>query len=135
MSLFDDEDNPFDSIVREFFGGSSNARRVKRKDQFIKGEDEDRNIDYVEDDKKIYLVFELPGFNEKDVAVIVKGNTLEVHAQKLNGEGIADYLNQKLKQGISFTKELPSFVNSKDFSHTMRNGVLEIVFGRGKSKK
>lgn len=125
MSFFDDNDDPFDSIVREFFRGSPIRRR---REQFIRGESEDRTIDFLEDENHVYLVFELPGFNEKDVSVIVKGKDLEITAQKSNGESMQDYLHQKLRQGLHIKKQLPKFVSSKNFKHNMRNGILEITF-------
>ncbi len=128
MSFFDDNDDPFDSIVREFFGGP--VRRRKRGEHFISGEDEDRTIDFIEDDNYIYLVFELSGFNEEDISVNIKGKDLEITAQKLNEENIQDYLHQKLRQGLFVKKHLPNFINPKSFTHTMRNGVLEIIFNK-----
>ena len=123
MGYFDED--PFDEIVREFFGNSGIR---KKREQFIRGEDEDRVIDFIEDDKKIYLVFEIPGYSEKDVLVFVEGRNLEIRAQKNNGENMQNYLNQKLKQGILINKKLPVSVNTKKFSHSIKNGVLEIVF-------
>ncbi|MBD3252218.1 Hsp20 family protein [Candidatus Pacearchaeota archaeon] len=135
MGFFDDD--PFEDIVREIFGGSP-VRRA-RKDTFIKGEDEDRVIDFIEDEDKVYLIFELPGYNENDISVAVKGKELEISAKKSNGENIQDYLHQKLRNGISIRKNIPKFINSKKMSHTMRNGVLEVVFnkqgGRNESRK
>lgn len=138
MSFFDDNDDPFDSIVREFFGGSP-MRRGGRREQFIRGEDEDRTIDFIEDDDYVYLIFELLGFNEKDVSVIIKGKELEITAQKSNEENMQEYFNQKLRQGLVLKKQLPNFVSLKNFSHTMRNGILEIIFtktnGGGKNER
>ena len=125
MGFFDDD--PFEDIVREFFSSSPVTRH---REQFIIGEDEDRIIDFVEDKAKVYLVFELPGYNEKDISVIVKGKELKITAQKSNRENIQDYLYQKLSQGFSIKKNLPNFVSPKNFSYTMRNGVLEIVFNK-----
>ncbi|MBS3098644.1 Hsp20/alpha crystallin family protein [Candidatus Pacearchaeota archaeon] len=127
MSFFDDDNDPFDSIVREFFGGSP-IRRGKKKQQFIQGEEEDRKIDFVDDEKKVYVVFELPGFTEKDVSVRVHERELEIIAKKRDRERMQDYLSEKLERGIVIKKELPNFVNPKKFSHTMRNGILEVVF-------
>jgi HSP20 family molecular chaperone IbpA len=126
MGFFDDND-PFNSIVREFFGDLP-IRRNGIRQKFIMGEDEDRTIDFVEDENNIYLVFELPGYHEKDISVIVKGKELEITAHKSNGENIQDYLHQKLRQGLHLKKQLPNFVNPKDFSYTMKNGVLEMIF-------
>lgn len=128
MGFFDEEgDDPFDSIVREFLGGSG-VSRANRKDRFIRGENEDRNIDYVEDDSYVYLVFELPGYNEKDLEVDVLGSELEITAIKKDFEGIQGYLHQKLGRGLQIKKKLPSIISPKKFTHTMRNGILEIVF-------
>ena len=130
MGFFDDD--PFEGIMREFFGGSP----VRSSRQFIRGEEEDRNLDFVEDEKKVYLVFELPGFREEDVSIEVNGRDLEISAQKKNGESMQDYLNQKLRRGVVIKKKLPSMVDSKNFSHTMKNGVFEVVFNKkGGTKK
>lgn len=126
MGFLDDND-PFESIVREFFGNLP-IRGGGRGHQFISGEDEDRVIDFVEDENNIYLVFELPGYLEKDISVIIKGRELEITAHKSNGEDIQDYLHQKLRRELHLKKQLPNFVNPKNFSYTMKNGVLEIVF-------
>ncbi len=131
MSLFDDD--PFEEIVREFFGGT--PRRANSQKNFIKGEREDRIIDFVEDDDSVYVVFELPGYDEKDVSVIVKNEELEISAKKPEEEKIQDYLHQKLKKGLNLRKKLPSFVKTKNYKSTMKNGVLEIMFMKSGGKK
>src|SRR3989344_263894 len=122
MGIFDDD--PFEELMREFLGNAPSRRRK----QFVKGEEEDRTIDFVEDDDYVYIVFELRGYNEKDISLNIQGKELEVTAQKENGEQIQEYLRQKLRQGIQLKKQLPDFVSPKNTTHTMRNGVLEIVF-------
>lgn len=132
MSFFD-EDDPFEDIVREFFG-SSPVRRLKR-DQFIRGEDEDRVIDFVEEDEEVFLIFELPGYDEEDISVNVKNRNLEVIAKKSNGDAIQDYLDQKLRQGVIIQKKLPEIVNVNKMKHYVNNGVLEIVFEKQRGIK
>ncbi len=131
MNFFDDD--PFEEIVREFFGNSPVRRTRKR--QFIHGEGEDRVIDFIEDDKKIYLIFELPGFNEKDISIKIKSQTLEISAKKSNEEGIQTYLNQKLRQGIFIKKNLPHIINKNKMKYSVNNGVLEIIFDKQKGGK
>lgn len=132
---FDDDffDDPFEDIVKEFFGNNLGAKR-RRKEQFIRGESEDRSIDFVEDENHVYIVFELQGYSERDVAVSINGRELEIKAKKSNVENLPDYLRQKLKQGIIIQKKLPNFISLKKFAHTMRNGVLEIAFEKSKGK-
>ena len=110
MGLFDDD--PFNDILEEFFGP---GRRVQRRGQFIRGEEEERTVDFIESDNKIYLIFEFLGYNEKDVFIIVNNGYLEIRVQKQNGENIQNYLNQKLRQGSVIRKELPKFINPKKF--------------------
>jgi len=130
---FDDDffNDPFENLIRDFFRGSSLEQR-RRSQRFIKGEEEDRVIDFVEDGKKLYLVFELPGFDEKDVSVMIKGKEIKIVAKKAKTEDLRDYLSEKLRRGISIQKQLPNFVSTKGFSHTMKNGVLEVVFNKEK---
>jgi len=136
MGFFEDND-PFESIVREFFGHSPSTRASagrKHSETIIQGEEEDRIIDFVEDENSIYLVFELPGYNEKDVSVTIKGKDLEIRVAKNNescyAEKAQEYLIQKLCQGIFIKKTLPKFIQPKGFKHTMKNGILEIIFSK-----
>ena len=123
MTFFDDD--PFENIVRDFFGGGT-KRNSDRK--FISGEEEERKIDFIETDKNVFIVFELPGYDREDIRVNVSGANLEVSAQKKCSESVADYMAQKLEQKIKITKTIPSFLKKKKYSYTIKNGVLEINF-------
>ncbi|MBU0466710.1 MAG: Hsp20/alpha crystallin family protein [Nanoarchaeota archaeon] len=126
MNFFNDD--PFDSIVKEFFGNA--AARRQNKDDFIQGEEEDRTSDFFEDEKKVYLIFELTGFTEKNVQVVVKNQELEVRAQKKDNTKTQPYLIQKLQGGTLIRKIIPKFANPKKFAYTVKNGVLEIIFDK-----
>ena len=81
MSPFDDDifnNDPFESIVREFFGQTPKRRYEKK---FIESEDEERVIDLIESDGKAFFIFELPGYDEDDVFVNVSGKTIEITAK------------------------------------------------------
>lgn len=122
MGFFDEGDD-FDEIVRQFFGGRhSMNRRVPIQEK------EERQTDFVETDKKVFFIFELPGYEEEDIDVEVKGRELTVNAKKKNTSKIQGYLSQKLGQGIVFKKELPKNVNTKKFDSKIKNGVLEVEF-------
>ena len=53
MGFFDED--PFEDILREFFGDSPVRRR--HREAVIKGEREDRVIDFIEDNGWVYPVF------------------------------------------------------------------------------
>ena len=56
MSFFDDFNNDsFEEVIKEFFGPSS---KIKSNRTIIRGEEENRNIDFIERKNKIYAVFE-----------------------------------------------------------------------------
>ena len=122
-------DDPFDSLVREFFGenrqrGFSN----NRDDEWIQGEEEDRNIDLIQTNDYVYAIFELPGYKKEEVSVNIQGNELIIKAKAVATESQEEYISEKLSNGIILTKLFPKFVSSKGFKTTFRNGVLEICF-------
>ena len=124
MGPFEDND-PFDRLVREFFGG-----RARSRDDVIQGEEDERSIDFIETKNYLILVFEMPGYTEKDVDVNVNGSNLKVSASRKSKETDDDYIASKLLHGIEFSKKLPSYVNPKKYNKTFKNGVLEIKFER-----
>ena len=127
MGFFEDNDQ-FESIVRELFGERSSRIRRDNYEEIIDGEGEERVIDFTEDENYIYLIFELPGFNEKDISISVKGRELKITAKKRDISGIQKYLAQKFNDGFFIKKNLPNFIKTKNFKHTIKNGVLEIIF-------
>lgn len=125
MSFFDED--PFEDIVKEFFGSRS---RNNSSQNFVRGEQEERVIDYIEEDDFIYLVFELPGYSKEDVNVEIKGKEIEISAIKEKPGQIKPALREKLRKGVFFRKILPSKINNKKYEETFNNGVLEIKFKR-----
>ena len=124
MGFFDDDNDPFESIVREFFQESRPARTTSSKD-FLKGEKEERTIDYIEEDKKVYFVFEIYGYSKSDIKVEVGKGFIEVEARKKNFDGVQDYLIPKLEKGIKIKKNLPG-LKVKSYEWTFNNGILEV---------
>ena len=127
MGFFGDNDQ-FEDIIREFIGEGNSRIRRGNYEEIIEGEAEEGIIDFIEDENYIYLIFELPGYNEKDILISIKGRKLEIIAKKRSNVEIQDYLMQKLNTGFFIKKNLPSFIKTKNFKHTVKNGVLELVF-------
>ena len=124
MSFFGDEG--FDGMVNELFGGRPTTRRKR----VITGEQEERVIDFIEQGKEVYFVFEIPGYSFDDVKVEITKNEIFVKAVKEKLAEVQPYLKEKLIRGVEFKKELPSFVKHKEFQKTFKNGVLEVKFKR-----
>jgi HSP20 family molecular chaperone IbpA len=129
MSFFDDENN-FDDMVNQLFGGAQGRRRTTRRT--AQSEEEGRTIDFTETDDSIYVIFELSGYDEDDVSVRVEGKTLEVSAKKKVLDDVKEYLAAKLSAGIIYQKALPENAISKDFDYSIKNGVLEVKLRRKK---
>lgn len=126
MNFFNDD--PFEDIVREFFGQEEG--REKHPHEIIRGEEDERTIDFIETENKVFLVFEIPGYSKEDIILNVKKAEVEIIVKKKNLENVQDYLSQKLRHGIYFKKHLPNFVNHKKFNWTLKNGILEVSFDK-----
>ena len=127
MAFFDESGDPFEDIVREFFGGSSTPANGARR-RVVRGEREDRQIDYIDTGEKVYFVFEIPGYDEKEVELNIQGNELIIKVSKRPTEKVQSYLSRKLERGISFRKTLPKDIKKKGYSYQVKNGVLEVAF-------
>lgn len=134
MGFFEDNDS-FENIVREFFEGRTSEIGRDNYEEIIESEKEERVIDFIQDENYIYLIFELPGYNEKDISISIKGRELEIIAKKRSVGEVQNYLMQKLNNGLFIKKNLPNFIKTKNFKHTVKNGVLEIVFVKKWVKK
>ena len=129
MSFFD-EDDPFEDIMKEFFG-NQNSRRSKRfseDEEFISGEDEERTIDFIETKKNFFVVFELPGYNKEDISIEIKKNQIIINAKKKIAEKMEPYMARKLSSGVKVMKTLPDFIKTKNYDYTFNNGILEVCF-------
>lgn len=124
MGFFDDD--PFEEIMREFL--AQGRPRTSSSGNVIRGEREERVIDYIEENNYVYFVFELPGYLEEDVDVSVKGRTLEISAIKDKTDGMQDYLVNKFRKGLYFHKTIPENAKSKKMETSFRNGILEVRF-------
>jgi len=125
MGFFDEDDNdPFESIVREFFEGTKPSRTSSSRD-LIKSEKEERIIDYIEEGNKVYFVLELFGYSKKDIKVDVGKGFVEVEAKKKDFEGVQSYLISKLSKGTKIKKNI-SNLKFKDYNWTFNNGILEV---------
>ncbi len=79
-------------------------------------------VDIFDEKDHILVVVELPGMEESDVKIEVKGDILTLSAER----GEKKYSKEVL---------LPSKVDEKSFSSSYKNGILEIKFERLKAGK
>lgn len=124
MGFFDEDNDPFESIVREFFQEARPGRTTSSRD-LIKSEREERVIDYIEEENTTYFVFELFGYSKEDLKVEAGKGFVQVFARRKNFENVQDYLIPKLKKGMEIKKEIPE-LKVKKFEWTFNNGILEV---------
>lgn len=126
--------SPFDEIVREFFGGNPNKRirksRFEETDKDSEGEEESRRSDSLDLGEKIAFIFELPGYDERDLKLEVKDRTLIIEVKKKSECKMQDYLSKKLCKGESIKKTLQPYIDFKDFKYSFKNGILEVIFNK-----
>jgi HSP20 family molecular chaperone IbpA len=129
MGFFDENnEDPFDEIVKQFFGENNVRRGASHKNKIIENEEDERMIDFVEDENNAYVIFELPGYRKEDIRVVVEDGEIEVIARRKTGESVPSYLANRLNNGIELKKPLPKHLKKKKFSWDLNNGVLEVVF-------
>jgi len=121
MGFFNDD--PFEDIVREFFQES--RQRTTSSGDLLKSEREERVVDYIEDGKKVYFVFEIFGYSKEDIKVNVGKGFVEVEANKKNFEGVQDYFVSKLGKKFHVRKTVPG-MRVKNYDWTFKNGILEV---------
>jgi HSP20 family molecular chaperone IbpA len=125
--------NPFDDIVREFFGGP--VKRVKRQrfqesDEFDESEEENRKTDNIDLGDRIAFIFELLGYDEKDLKLEIKDRTLNIEVKKKKECKMQDYLSKKLCHGEIIKKIKPPYIDIKNFKYSFKNGILEVIFNK-----
>jgi HSP20 family molecular chaperone IbpA len=129
MSMFDDDnEDPFDEIVKQFFGEGSSRRGASKKNKIIESEEDERMIDFIEEGDNAYLVFELPGYRKEDVRVLLEGDNIEIVARRKVSESVPSYLANRFNSGVEFKKNLPKSLRKKKMNWTFNNGVLEVEF-------
>jgi HSP20 family protein len=72
-------------------------------------------VDLFDEEDLVLVVAEMPGIEEKDIKLVLKGDVLEVSAQTKDKRYHKEVL-------------LPRTFTEKDMGHTYRNGILEIRF-------
>lgn len=126
--------DPFEDIVREFFGQSARGVRGSRgggrSSRRITPRGDNKTGSFIETDKEIYVIFELPGYKEEDITVNVNDRVIEVIAKKKNLEKVQSYLKEKFSQESNVRKSLPENANKNKYDYKLKNGILEIKFNK-----
>ena len=87
-------------------------------------------VDVYEDEHNVSLKIEVPGIDEKDIAVRLENNTLTVHGErKFEKEEKEENFRRVERQYGSFTRTftLPSTVDADKVSANYEKGVLKIT--------
>jgi HSP20 family protein len=96
------------------------------------------SVDIWEDKDNIYVEADLPGFEQKDIKVSVKGDSLSISAKKeeTKEEKKKNYYRCERFQG-SFYRELdlPSSVDTSKIKAQYKNGVLKITLPKVEKEK
>jgi len=124
--------NDMNDIVRQFFGGVNGRRSRKREnfeeDEEIEEDEEGNKIEIVDLENELHFIFDLAGYDEKDLRLEVKDKTLIVQVKKKGECKMQDYLSKKLCRGETIKKTLAPYLDIKNFKHSIKNGILEVKF-------
>jgi HSP20 family protein len=82
----------------------------------------ERFVDFIDEDKNLRIIVEVPGFTKEDLSIDVNEEGTEI---SLNGKAEGKELNH--------TIQLPSKIEAKSTKSTIKNGVLEITGKKNES--
>ena len=95
-------------------------------------------IDISEDENNVYVEADLPGFDQRDVTLSLKGDILSISAKKdeKKEEKKKNYYRLERMQG-SFYREvlLPANVESSKIKAVYKNGVLKVTLPKKEEDK
>lgn len=127
----------FEEIIRNFFGQNIPRRAREERSNIYNpdSENEERIIDFIESKDKVFLVFEFPGYDEKDLDLKISGVRISIKVKKRSECPMQEYLSQKLCAGETISETLPEVANAKLHKYTFKNGILEVEFEKKWQKK
>lgn len=88
------------------------------------------NIDVIEDDQAIKIIADLPGLEEKDIAIEVDNGilTLKGERKKEKEEKQDNYWKLERSEGYFYRSlQLPTYIDENNMEATLKNGVLKIT--------
>ncbi len=96
------------------------------------------SVDIYEDKDNVYVEADLPGFEQKDINLSLKGDTLTISAEKeeKKEEKKKGYLRCERFQGKFYRElELPRKVDASGIKAVYKNGVLKITLPKKEEEK
>ena len=95
-------------------------------------------VDMWEDDNMVHVEADLPGMDQKDINVDLKGNTLHISANKEEKKEEKKknyYRTERYQGGFYRSLELPSAVDNEKIKAAYKNGVLSITVPKREEAK
>lgn len=86
-------------------------------------------METTETDKQVKITAEVPGIDENDLDVSVRGDTITITGHKEDSSGAKDQSTRSAERRCSFerTMKLPYQVDSKNAEAILKNGVLTLT--------
>jgi HSP20 family protein len=114
-----------DRLNRLFEEFERTTRRFITTEEFV-----ELPVDIIDEDDKIKVIADLPGFKKKDIGIHIENGYLVIRARrkeekKEEGRG---YIRQERRYGEIYRRiALPTEVNVEEVKATYNNGVLEVT--------
>ncbi len=96
------------------------------------------SVDVWEDKDNVYVETDLPGMEQKDIDLKLKGNSLVISAKKEEAkeEKKKNYYHAERYQGSFYRlMDLPSPVNASKIKASYKNGVLKVTLPKEEEEK
>ncbi|MEK6889018.1 MAG: Hsp20/alpha crystallin family protein [Nanoarchaeota archaeon] len=121
---FFSNNDQFEDIVASFFNRSGTRKKGRSQRQ----EEDESELGFIEAPDKVFIILEIPGYTQKEIALAVKSNELYIKAKKSTLSNIKEYLAPKFEQELNIIRTIPNSANTKKMNYTYKNGILEVAF-------
>jgi|Deesub1362B_J571_1020462.scaffolds.fasta_scaffold00841_7 HSP20 family protein len=111
---------------------------MERRRGLLSGELIDFPVDVIDEDEKIKVIAELPGFNKEGIEITIENGFLVIKAEREEEkkEIGRDYLVQERKYGeLKRRVSLPAEVKVDSIKATYNNGILEVILPKAEVTK
>ncbi len=90
--------------------------------------------DIIDEDDKIILFVDLPGFSKNDIDVEIGENYVKIRAEEKKEEKRRYLVKERMRSFYRYI-ELPASIKENEAKAKFRNGVLEIILPKKEGKK
>ncbi len=133
MNLIKRNENPLDSLAKEFFGGDF----LRTTPNIFMAENKNvGKINIIDNENDYIIQVSVPGFKKDEIEIDVNDDILIISSEfeKLEEENDNFYIKEFVKSSFSRSFYIPENVDVKKIDASMEDGILNVLFPKKEKK-